>query len=195
MSDQTPQEVGIAERIARKAHADQRDLDGQPYIDHVARVVSMVDGDEAKAVAWLHDVLEDSPVTPEDLDAHGISLRVINAVRRLTRTAPREYAPYIDSLRAGQIAARVKVADLRDHLTPNCPDRLRPRYEAAIALLLLDDPVATLTARCEALEQELADSRSNHIDSNQRNMACESRCEALTAERDQLKAEKTNRGE
>ena len=54
---------------------------------------------------------------------------------------------------------------------------------------------STLTARCEALEQELADSRSNHIDSNQRNMACESRCEALTAERDQLKAEKTNRGE
>ncbi len=45
---------------------------------------------------------------------------------------------------------------------------------------------STLTARCEALQAELADSLANHIDANQRNMACEARCEALEQEKAQM---------
>ena len=147
-------EVEIAEQIARKAHAGQVDrVSGRPYIEHVERVVAMVDGDEAKAAAWLHDVLEDSDLTPEALEAAGISERVILAVRHLTRYEPWIYGPYIDRLRAGQIAAQVKVADLRDHLTPACPDSLRPRYEAALALLGAALPVVGDAPRCEWREK------------------------------------------
>jgi (p)ppGpp synthase/HD superfamily hydrolase len=54
-------ELQLAERIARKAHAGQMDtVTGADYITHVERVVALVEGDEAKAVAWLHDVVEDS---------------------------------------------------------------------------------------------------------------------------------------
>ncbi len=155
------EQAQIAERIAREAHAGQVDrVNGRPYIEHVERVAGMVSGDEAKAVAWLHDVLEDSDVTPEALEAAGISDRVILAVRHLTRYEPRIYGPYIDRLRAGQLAAQVKIADLRDHLTPSCPESLRPRYEAALALLAVDPPPSgaggPLMLRARALEQARA---------------------------------------
>jgi hypothetical protein len=54
--------VQIAERIARVAHAGQKEEStGDDYIHHVERVAALVDGDDAKAVAWLHDVIEDNP--------------------------------------------------------------------------------------------------------------------------------------
>lgn len=134
----TPQ-VAIAERIARWAHDGQLDrVTGAPYITHVERVVAMVDGAEAQTIAWLHDVVEDNSSWPlEALALAGISPRVIEAVRLLTRTAPFSYATHIDLLHASgdALAITVKVADLRDHLALNCPPRLRPRYEWALKLL------------------------------------------------------------
>lgn len=139
-----PTECQLAERIARQAHASQRDtVTGAPYITHVERVVEMVEGDAAKAVAWLHDVLEDSDFTAAELHRAGISDAVIDAVEVLTRPDNDtsmvivSYEQYIDRIvKAGNpLALAVKVADLRDHLRPNCPERLRPRYERALARL------------------------------------------------------------
>lgn len=135
----TAPELAIAERIARWAHVWQLDqVTRAPYITHVERVVAMVDGDEARAIAWLHDVVEDNSSWPlEALALAGISPRVIEAVRLLTRTAPFNYAQHIERLAASgdALAIAVKVADLRDHLQPNCPATLRPRYEWALKLL------------------------------------------------------------
>jgi hypothetical protein len=133
-----PTELRIAERIARQAHSEQKDtVTGAPYITHVERVVAAVEGDKAKAVAWLHDVLEDSDITTDELRSEGISNGVIAAVELLTRTPPYEYASYIDRIKStgDPLAVAVKLADLRDHLHPNCPERLRPRYERALAVL------------------------------------------------------------
>jgi len=130
--------VTRAERLARAAHAGQVDKVGNDYILHVARVVGMVDGDDAKAVAWLHDVLEDTPVTEADLRAGGFSETILTALRLLTRTDDEvSYAHYIEVIRASgnPLAIAVKLGDLRDHLDPNCPARLRPRYERAIEVL------------------------------------------------------------
>jgi hypothetical protein len=127
-----------AERIAREAHAGQVDKVGNAYILHVERVVGMVDGDEAKAVAWLHDVVEDTPLTEEDLRADGFSEDILTALRLLTRTGDEvSYIEYIEVIRASgnPLAIAVKMGDLRDHLDPNCPERLRPRYELAIEVL------------------------------------------------------------
>lgn len=136
--------IEIAERIAREAHNGQRDtVTREPYIDHVARVVALVESEDEKIVAWLHDVVEDNPAwTFERLEAEGIPPRLIRPVSMLTRRQPYAYADYIDDIwTAGEpLAISVKVADLRDHLRPNCPARLRPRYEAALEKLTSGPP-------------------------------------------------------
>lgn len=140
----TQSEVQIAERIARRAHDGQKDtVTGAPYITHVERVVAMVEGDDAKAVAWLHDVLEDCDEwTYNDLMREGISQRVCDAVDALTRQPQIGYAEYIEQIRmdGNTLVLAVKIADLQDHLRPNGPARLRPRYIAA--LKELDAPAA-----------------------------------------------------
>jgi len=135
-------EVATAEQIARQAHEGQKDtVTGADYITHVERVVALV-SDEAKATAWLHDVLEDSCWTEFDLRAAGISARTVSAVVWLTRTPPYDYATYIDRLieSGDALAIAVKIADLSDHLRPDCPSRLRTRYEKAMVVLTTQSP-------------------------------------------------------
>jgi hypothetical protein len=131
-------ELSIAEAIARCAHARQvEESTGDPYILHVQRVVDLCSSDDAKIAAWLHDVLEDSDLTQEDLRSAGIPSRIITSVVILTHRVGQTYAEYIDSIKnfGDPVALEVKIADLRDHLRPNCPERLRPRYEAACKVL------------------------------------------------------------
>jgi hypothetical protein len=148
---QAAQQHGRAEAIARLAHRDQKDkVTGEPYIQHVERVVASVDGDDAKAVAWLHDVVEDwTEVFGNDAEdrllAFGFSAPVVEAVLRLTRgyyvpRAAERYQDYVASLADNALARAVKIADIRDHLHPNCPASLRPRYEIALASLLPAPP-------------------------------------------------------
>ena len=127
-----------AETIARVAHYTQKNaVTGAPYIGHVERVVAAVEGEEAKAVAWLHDVAEDSDIGFPAMLAAGIPQRIVDAVALLTRTRGSDYSAYIDNVKASRnpLALAVKVADLYDHLTPSCLERLRPRYEAALVEL------------------------------------------------------------
>jgi len=129
----------MAEEIARRAHLGQtEESTGDDYIRHIERVVDLVTGDDEKAVAWLHDVIEDSPITGADLLAAGISARIVFAVVRLTRDeATTSYFEYIRQIKdsGDHLAIAVKTADLIDHLRPNCPERLRPRYEMACETL------------------------------------------------------------
>lgn len=138
----------LAKRIANLAHAGQREEStGDSYIHHVERVVALVEGDEAQAVAWLHDVVEDnewwrSCEDPESwLRALVMNDAIVDAVLRLTRgwhvAKSESYRDYIEDIRASgdRLAIAVKIADLRDHLRPNCPESLRPRYEHALTQL------------------------------------------------------------
>jgi (p)ppGpp synthase/HD superfamily hydrolase len=136
------QQLGIlqrAERIARIAHAGQKEqITGDDYIEHVKRVVALVDGEDAKTVAWLHDVIEDAPVTTDSLRKAGIPERIITSVWHLSRRIDEEsYAEYIQRIKASgdPLALAVKLADLKDHLRDSCPARLRARYEAALIAL------------------------------------------------------------
>ncbi len=125
-------QVTRAEQIARRVHAGQVDRTGRPYVEHLARVAASLGTDEERAVAWLHDVLEDTPETPASLAAAGVRLRLIRAVEHLTRGATEPYAAYIARVeRCGDpVAIRVKMADLRDNQRPGHPSA-RPRYAAA----------------------------------------------------------------
>lgn len=147
----SPVEV-IAERIARAAHQGQtEESTGDDYIHHLERVVALVDGEDAKAVAWLHDVLEDTNLRERDLVRAGFSDAVLDAVALLTRDDADTYATYIAMLKFSQnpLAMAVKRADLQDHLRPNCPARLRPRYEAALQVLGAVSDEVVVAASCD----------------------------------------------
>jgi hypothetical protein len=102
-------------QIAAKAHEGQRDKEGLPYILHPLRVMMTVAGEEAQIVAVLHDVIEDTPVTAEDLRVAGFSEEIIAAVLCVTHRKDRPYADYVVGCKGNAIARKVKLADLEDN--------------------------------------------------------------------------------
>lgn len=102
-------------QIAVTAHAGQVDKQGQPYILHPMRVMLSVPDDEARMAGILHDVVEDTSVTHDDLRKAGFSEAVLEAVRCLTRTPGGPYADYVVRCKRNAIARAVKLADLSDN--------------------------------------------------------------------------------
>lgn len=102
----------IAQAIARKAHAGQTDKAGAPYIEHPTHVAAQVNGDKAKATAWLHDVVENTPTTFDDLRAAGVEDDVIGALELLTHDKSVPYLDYASNLKHNALARTVKLADL-----------------------------------------------------------------------------------
>lgn len=103
----------LALSIAKKAHKGQYDKAGVDYIEHPLFVASLVDTQEEKAVALLHDVLEDSPYTAEELILAGLPETVVSAVQILTKKKGQDYQQYLEHVKSNPIARRVKLADLK----------------------------------------------------------------------------------
>ena len=103
----------LALSIAKKAHKGQYDKAGVDYIEHPLFVASQVDTQEEKAVALLHDVLEDSPYTAEELKLAGLPETVVTAVQVLTKKKGQDYQLYLELVKSNPIARRVKLADLK----------------------------------------------------------------------------------
>ena len=139
-----PQEA-IAIAIAIEAHEGQHDKGGRPYIEHPATVSLGVEGDERKAAAWLHDVVEDTEWTLDGLRARGVSDEVVRAVDALTRRKPQgeTYREYIARLSGNPIARDVKVSDLWHNSDParwrrGMRESLRKRYKRSLEELGAD---------------------------------------------------------
>jgi hypothetical protein len=105
-------------QIAAKAHEGQTDKDGQPYILHPLRVMHRVEGLEAQIVAVLHDVVEDTKVTLEDLRAAGFSETILTGVRCVTHRKDESYADYVVRCKGNPLGRPVKLADLEDNSRP-----------------------------------------------------------------------------
>jgi hypothetical protein len=110
----------IARSLAHVAHTGRRDRFGEPLIEHVERVAAVVPAD-ARATAYLHDVLEHSDTTVGELEADGLTALELAALRLLTRDPGESYEAH--ALRVahargpeGELARIVKLADLSDHL-------------------------------------------------------------------------------
>ena len=71
--------------LATQRHAGQMDKAGQPYIQHPLRVMNSVDLEDAKIVAVLHDILEDTETTVQELRALGFKAQIIEAINALTK--------------------------------------------------------------------------------------------------------------
>lgn len=130
-----PQSV-IAKAIATIAHSGQTDKGGQPYIGHPARVAATVrrngERDLLVAAAWLHDVLEDTDLSREDLHTAGIDYAVINIVELVTREPGTHIEDYYERIRVSPSALAVKLADIDDNTSP---DRLALLDDATIVRL------------------------------------------------------------
>lgn len=103
--------------IAAEAHEGQSSKTGAPFIDHVRRVASMVQGAEQTLVAWLHDVVEKSDNwTLERLRLEGFPHEVVDAVDAMTKREGEDYFDFVRRSIADPLARPVKRADLTDNL-------------------------------------------------------------------------------
>lgn len=107
--------IDIALRIATAAHAGQLDRDGYPAILHPLTVGLMGHTDEEKMAGFLHDVVEDTSVTFDNLIEEGIPTGVVNAIRLLTHGKESDYYDYIQGIieSGNPIALQVKYNDLK----------------------------------------------------------------------------------
>lgn len=106
----------LALEIAKKAHDGQVDKGGCAYIGHPLAVAAKMDTDEEKAVALLHDVVEDSPYTLEDLRKAGFPCDIVDAVGVLTKKKGADYAAYLNEVKKNPLARKVKMEDLRHNM-------------------------------------------------------------------------------
>ena len=102
--------------IAVESHKNQKQKDGSPYAFHPIRLSLSLETEERKIVALLHDVVEDTDWTFDDLVGEGFSDRVIEALRLLTHTDGSPYEDYIERIASNPLASVVKKADLADNM-------------------------------------------------------------------------------
>ena len=132
-----------AVRIAVEAHTGQKDRNGQPYILHRLRVMARVLTQDEKIVAILHDVIEDTPWTPDQLKDRGFPPHILQALDCVTKREGEAYEDFVTRSASNPIALRVKLADLEDNMdvrrlsqiTPQDAERLS-RYLAAYQRLI-----------------------------------------------------------
>jgi (p)ppGpp synthase/HD superfamily hydrolase len=102
-------------QIAVTAHAGQTDKQGRPYILHPLRIMLSLPDDETRIAGMLHDVVEDTSTTMDDLKREGFSEAVLTAIHLLTRIHGKPYADYVVACKSNRIAREVKLADLTDN--------------------------------------------------------------------------------
>lgn len=138
-----------ATELARQAHAGQTDKAGADYFHHLIAVRDALEpyGADAQIAGVLHDVIEDTRVTADDLREAGVPEHVITAIESVTR---REGEPYMDMVRraaADPLGRLVKLADNRHNADETRLGLLRHdeavflRNRYARARVFLEDPI------------------------------------------------------
>jgi hypothetical protein len=163
---------GLAERIARVAHAGQVDKLGRDYAQaHLAPIANgaaTLGVPFAQDAAWLHDVLEDTGLSAADLMERGIPAVVVAAVESVTRRADETYDELISRACLDPVGRFVKLVDNAWNITCNpvlagrdparAATMLTDRYLPARVLLLAACELAEGDPRMAALQEALDDS-------------------------------------
>ena len=129
--------------IAAKAHSGQVDKGGDSYILHPIRVMLQCEHEVERICAVLHDVVEDTNITSEELRSQDFSDEVVSALDCLTRRAGESYDDFIGRVLTNETACRVKLADLKDNMNltriqhPSKEDQMRvEKYRRAVDRIL-----------------------------------------------------------
>ena len=113
--------------IAVDAHRGQKDRYDAPYILHPLRVMSRLQSPTEKTVAVLHDVVEDTDWTFEDLRDEGFPEPILEALDCLTKRDGEPYEKLVKRSAANPLARRVKIADLEDNMDVRRLPQISPK--------------------------------------------------------------------
>ena len=102
-----------AMKICFAAHKEQKDKSGLPYVHHPFHLAEQMEDEDTTIVALLHDVVEDTDVTLEQLRQEGFSEAVVAAIALMTQVEGVDYMDYVGKIKENPIARAVKLADLR----------------------------------------------------------------------------------
>ena len=130
-------------KLMFEAHKEQKDKTGLPYVFHPFYLATQMEDEITCTVALLHDLVEDTSYTFEDLITLGFLSEVINALRYLTHNDDVEYLDYVRKIKENKIAMKVKIADLKHNSDMSRLDNPIPydyeraeKYKKALAILL-----------------------------------------------------------
>jgi (p)ppGpp synthase/HD superfamily hydrolase len=119
--------------IAVEAHRGQRDRYGAPYISHPIRVMQRLKTPAEQTVGILHDVVEDTRWTFEDLRREGFPNQVLHALECVTKRDAEAYEDFVKRSASDHLARRVKLADLEDNMDlrrlPEVTEKDLPRLQ------------------------------------------------------------------
>jgi (p)ppGpp synthase/HD superfamily hydrolase len=124
--------------LATRAHSYQYRRDGvTPYINHPKAVADSLacESDQVIAAALLHDVLEDTKLTEQDLRELDIDDAVIEAVKLLTKGDDQPYEEYLQKILTNEIALKVKLADIKNNLSDSPTAKQVAKYSKALQIL------------------------------------------------------------
>lgn len=129
-------------KLCFEAHKEQVDKSGMPYVFHPFHIAEQMTDEATTVVALLHDVVEDTATTFEDLEKQGFSDEIINALKLLTHDKSLPYMDYVAEIKKNNIATKVKLADLRHNsdltrlsVVDEKALKRKEKYEKAIKLL------------------------------------------------------------
>ena len=100
-------------RLCFEAHKDQTDKSGLPYVFHPFHVAEQMTDEKTTVTALLHDVIEDTDYTIEDLRQMGFEENVLEALSLMTHDKNTPYLAYVRKIKGNPIARQVKLADLK----------------------------------------------------------------------------------
>lgn len=131
-----------AMKLCFEAHKNQVDKSGMPYVFHLFHLAEQMADEDTTVVALLHDIIEDTDYTLNDLKNMGFSNTVCEALSYLTHDDSVPYMEYVRKIKQCRLAATVKIADLKhnnDLTRLDCvkeKDLLRvEKYKEAIKIL------------------------------------------------------------
>jgi (p)ppGpp synthase/HD superfamily hydrolase len=131
-------QIEICLNIALSAHANQYRRNGYtPYIEHPYAVADRVEhlGYKYICVALLHDVLEDTKVTANDLLAAGVEEDIVVAVQLLTKHPSCSYDEYLKLVKFNNLACHVKIADMLSNLADSPTNKQIRKYATGLLFL------------------------------------------------------------
>lgn len=96
-------------------HKEQVDKSGLPYVFHPFTVAQSMDDEDSTIVALLHDVIEDTNTTIDELVKMGFNDEIIDALKILTHDKTVEYFDYVKKIKLNPLATKVKISDLKNN--------------------------------------------------------------------------------
>lgn len=137
-------QLQLAQYLATAYHKHQVDIGGTPYIKHPQAVASRLPQDpQLQTLAWLHDLIEDTPLTLEQVSQYPFDSEVLQGLQVITRIGQESYDAYLSRVMTSRLATLVKIEDLHENSRlsrlnrePKARDWERlVKYQTAIAQL------------------------------------------------------------